>query len=180
MSLDKTSLRSQLFTKKISTDLVTNNQVIFNILFDLCTLIDGINGVSNTSYLKRLRYTVGAPAVAGCDYNFVSAANTSEQSIQLGATTVIPATSVISSIKPQTLVSLVGGTATSDIGSSSGDDSFLSSIDLTLINSIYSGGPFSPVIGASSVYFSATPSANWSGLSAWKVQIDIFYIDGSI
>lgn len=141
---------------------------------------DQINALPAT-YLRKKSYTIGVADVSGCDYNFTSVANTTEQSIQLGATTIIPAASPVNSIVAKTLVALVGGTQTSDIGVGSGTDEYVAGADLSSLNAIASCSQvITPSASTSSVYFSVTPSANWSLLSAGKWKVDIFYIDNTL
>jgi hypothetical protein len=180
MSITVNDLRSTKFGLRNPSGFTTNGDLQAFVVNDLKLLLSAINGVSGSTFFKQASYTIGAPGLAGCDYNFTSAANANEQSIQLGATTIIPSASPIQSIKYQTLATLVGGTETSDIGNTSGGDEYISSIDMSALNTIGSAGSFPAVNGASSVYFSATPSANWNTLSLWKVKVTIYYIDGTV
>ena len=134
-----------------------------------------ISGLINVA-LGSFSFTIGVAGVTGCDYNFTSVANTTQQSIQLGGTTIIPASTVVASIVEQCVVALVGGTATSNVGLTSGAGDFISSFSLSSLNAITSvSAQVAASASASSVYFSITPSANWNTLSAgkWTVKIKI-------
>ena len=77
---------------------------------------DLIDTIAATN-LKTIVYTVGVAGVTGVNHNFTSVANMTEQSIQLGETTIIPAKSPILSIAVHCITGLSGIIAgTSDIG----------------------------------------------------------------
>lgn len=135
---------------------------------------------SSTSPVRKFSYTVGLAGVAGCDYNFTSVANMTEQSIQLGATTIVAAYSVVSSIVASCSVAMVGGNATADIGTSSGSDEWLSAFPLSTLNATTSvSANVAASATAGSVYFSMTPDANWNTLSAAKWIIEIYVNNGN-
>lgn len=182
--INTNALRLKTIRNKNLSDFATQKELLWLAHNDDVTLGDAINYLSSQiiagAYLKKVSYTIGAPGVTGVDYNFTSAANMTEQSIQLGAAAIIPASSPIASIVARCTTALVGGGSSSDVGKSSGSDEYLSTIDLSALNAINSAGPFPALIAASSVYFSAIPDANWSTLSAWVIEVDIFYYDTTI
>lgn len=133
-------------------------------------------GGASPAFPQEKIYTVGLFGVAGCDYNFASAANTTEQSIQLGATTIIPALASVTSIIGTCSVAMVGGTATADIGITSGSDEYFAAVPLSSLNETWSSSASVVASGvATSIYFSITPSANWNTLSLCKWQIKVYY-----
>ena len=135
-----------------------------------------LNDGASNSPVKKLEYTVGLFGVADCDYNFASAANTTEQSIQLGAAAVIPASSPITSMVVKCNVGITGGTGTIDVGKTSGAADYISEADLDATNDITSvSAQVAADVAASSVYFSMTPSANWNTLTLAKWTITIYY-----
>lgn len=120
-------------------------------------------------------YTIGVAGVAGCDYNFTSVGNANQQSIQLGATAIIPAKASVTSIIASDSVALVGGTATCNVGITSGSAEYIDTVTLSSLNATASSSAaVSAQSTASSIYFSITPSANWNTLSAGKWKVNIF------
>ena len=82
-------------------------------------LIDTIT----TNNLKTVVYTVGVAGVTGCNHNFTSVANMTEQSIQLGGTTIIPKYSIPSEITVLCITGLSGIISGDiDIGRTSGSN----------------------------------------------------------
>ena len=148
------------------------------------------------SNVRTLKYIVGVAGVTGCDHNFTSVANTTEQSIQLGGTTIIPLKSwIIGSVILCTATVSGAATATVDLGTTSGGTengfSGINSYTVDVINvRRYSSAIVSNSISvspksaatdvATSVYFSATPSANWDTLTTGKWEIFITWVDNSI
>lgn len=167
-------------------DEATVREIVQLVLNDMGVIKDDyqsqIDGLVSGSALKKKSYTIGAPGVAGCDYNFTSAANMTEQSIQLGATTIIPATSPVASIVARCIAGMNGAiTGTVDVGLDAGTDEYMSAVNIDDTDEITSVSQvLTPSVSATSVYFSATPDANWSTLTTWKVKVDIYYFDGSI
>jgi hypothetical protein len=139
-------------------------------------------GGGAASNSKTVAYTVGI-AGSGADYEFTAAADALEQSIQLGATAIVPANSPITSIVAKCTTGISDGsptTATADVGNTSGGDELISTVSLEVANDVVS---VSAVVvantSASSVYFSITPGVNWITLTAgiWKVWVS--YNDNS-
>ena len=158
------------FNKNTSTFWMFNGTIWVNLF---------IGGAGLTS---KLAYTIGVAGVAGVDYNFTSVANTTEQSIQLGASNIIPANSHILSIVAKCTDGLNGAaTATTDIGNTSGGDEWMSLIDLDDTNEINSvSTQVAAKAAASSIYFSVTPDTNWDLLTTGKWKVWIVFIDNSI
>ncbi len=133
--------------------------------------------------LRTVAYTIGVHGVADCDYNFASVANTTEQSIQLGATTIIPANSIVIIMIAKCTDGLNGViTGTGDIGTTSGGIEYMDSANIDDTNDITSSltSPLAVIFAsASSVWFSFTPSANWNTITNGKWKIWISFIDNS-
>ena len=130
---------------------------------------------------RSLSYTIGVPGATGVDYNFSSVANMDEQSIQLGATDIIPADAIIFAVwvKCQgTITSSAGAvSATCDVGNTLGGDEWISTIDMSAINTIQSvGTQVSAKATASSIYFSITSTQNWNTLNGGKWAIKIWIL----
>ena|SRR3990167_6115094 len=146
--------------------------------------VDLIDTLGQQNNLRTVEYTIGVPGVTGVDHNFTSVANTTEQSIQLGGTTIIPANSPIIQIVVKCIDGLSGViTGTCDIGVTSGASGIGGPLDLDDTNEIISTGGLnlpSTSISATSIYFSFTPSANWDTITTGKWKVWISYIDNSL
>ena len=131
-----------------------------------------------TSATSKATYTIGAFGVAGCDYNFASAANANEQSIQLGATTIIPALSPVFRMTTVCLDGLNGAiTGTSDVGLTSGSAEYMSAVNVDDTNEIaVMTVNVVPQLAASSIYFSFTPNANWNTITNGKWTTTIYFL----
>jgi hypothetical protein len=140
-----------------------------------------LNGYGPNSNIRTVAYTIGAPGVAGCDYNFASAANMTEQSIQLGATNIIPKDSPVSALVAKCVTTVSGGiSCIVDIGKTSGTDEYISSVGLSTADdeqSVSAQVSSSPV--ATSVWFSVTPDSNWDGMTDGKWKVFITMTDNS-
>lgn len=135
---------------------------------------------SSGNNLKTIAYIIGVAGTADCDYNFTSVANTTKQSIQLGATTIIPVYSpiIITSVLCELgLNGIITGTV--DLGTTSGGTEIASGLVVDDTGEVSSTSAV-PRTTATSVYFSFSPSANWNTITTGKWQIWISYIDNSI
>lgn len=176
MSINKDNFRTKTLSFQAKRALVDNGAVVEKVLFDLGTIADEVNSVITGAALIKKSYTIGIFGVSGCDYNFASAANTTEQSIQLGSS-IIPALSSVTSLIASCSIALVGGTATCDIGVTSGSDEYASGVALSSLNATLSSSAAVAASGvATSIYFSVTPSANWNSLSAAKWTVNFYYV----
>lgn len=172
-------LRTTKFQNRQKSGFVTNQDLGDLTANDLKLIVAALNSIGGV-YLKKVSYTVGT-ADTDADYKFTSVANMTEQSLQLGAAAIIPADSPVSSIVAKCEVAMVGGGSSSDIGKTSGSEEYIAGVDLSALNAINSVGQnVAPSVAASSIYFSATPDANWSTLTAWKVRVDVYYLDASL
>lgn len=134
---------------------------------------------------RTLKYSVGVPTATGVDYNFASAANANEQSIQLGGGAVIPALAKVVNVVIKCTESLSTGaaTSTSDVGTSSGGAQFITAGAVDDANDIADSDFTSIAVStsASSVYFSVDPDTNWDDatMTTGKWEIYITYIDNA-
>lgn len=147
--------------------------------------IDLIETLGLQNNLRTVEYTVGVPGITGVDYNFTSVGNATEQSIQLGGTTIIPADSIVIAGSP--IIKCTEGlngaiTGTADIGTTAGGDQYIIAGNVDDTNEIIATGnvPNPISASASSVYFSFTPSANWNTITTGKWKIWITYLDNSL
>lgn len=133
------------------------------------------------SNVKTVKYTIGAPGIADCDFNFASAANTTEQVIDLGA--IIPIMARVLDVKSHTEIPFVGiNTLVAEVGNSSSGNQFISSATILAKNAItavaHAGGlNVAPNKAATHVYVAATPGQNWSGLTKGKVAYYVTYVE---
>jgi len=129
---------------------------------------------------KTIKKTIGGIGVVA-DFNFVTAANTSEQVIDLGA--IIPARARIIDVCLITDATFTGATTlVADVGNASGGAQFIASATIYAANAVLpvaaaGACPVAPNVAATHVYVNATPGANWSNVTAGKVSVYITYID---
>jgi hypothetical protein len=139
-------------------------------------VIDGVQMAKIFTVVK----TIGGVGVAGCDFNFATAANTSEQVIDLG--TIVPAKARILDINTFTTNVFTGATTlVAETGVTSSGNEYIASASIYAGNAITAtaaGGTFiaAPSASALHVYVSATPGANWSLVTAGKVTVNVTYI----
>ncbi len=161
----------------------TGTKILFNpgnqttevyIVDESRTVIRGLIAARG-SVLTPFSYLIGAPGVTGVNYNFTSVANTTEQSFQLGGTTIIGANDAIVSIVVEGIDDMNGViTGTLDVGRTSGSDEYISSTPApTSGNTISVGQTVYPSTSATSVYYSMTPSENWSTMTSGKWRITV-------
>ena len=136
---------------------------------------------------KTIKKTIGMVGVAGCDFNFVTAANTTKQNIDLGA--IIPAFARVRDVVAIT-TTLIAGTGLSAFGVEAGNVSagaqHWASADLIAANAIGQqavGASYTPlaiVAPASNVFISGTPTgANWAAVTAGVLTIYVTYTERS-
>lgn len=135
------------------------------------------------SNVKTVKKVIGGVGVAGCDFNFATAANTSEQVIDLGA--IVPANARVLDVKTRTEVAFAGTSLSAlvmETGNSSSGAQFIESATIMAANAITAANlttmNVAPAAAASKVYCAATPTgANWAAVLAGKVSIYISYIE---
>ena len=140
-----------------------------------------LNGY-NFSNVKTLKLTIGAPGVTGCDFNFASAANTTEQNIDLGA--VIPALARVLDIKTHTEVGFASNLTTfvAEVGSAASGNQYIASGTVLARNAIRAAAAgaalaIAPSASAGHVHVAATPGANWSNMVQGRLAVHITYIE---
>lgn len=130
-------------------------------------------------------FTIGAVGVAGCDFNFATAANTTAQPKDLGE--LIPAFGQILSVVVKT-DTLFAGTGISafgvTIGTTSGGTELAGSADLILkdaINQPAVGAGYTLIAvskDAKHIWIGGAPTGgNWSALTAGKLSVYVTYLD---
>jgi len=132
-------------------------------------------------------YTIGAPGVTGCDFNFASAANTTAQPKDLGE--IIPAFAQPISVMVKTTVA-PAGTGISAFGVTGGTQTggveFFASADLFLVNAIAQpavGAGYTLLAAAATpkkVWIGGAPTGgNWSALTSLKLTVYVTYLDNA-
>lgn len=146
-------------------------------------LID--NGV-----VKTIKVTIGVPGATGVNQNFTSAANKTEQGLQLTGTTLLPAFCKLVGILIVCTVDFTGSAGdetgfSCKIGTSSGGTQIANGVNVDDINDLNSkyfiaDTLLPPVSTATSIYISATPTVNnWNEFSAGKITCWVTYIDNN-
>jgi len=128
--------------------------------------------------------TIGAVGVTGCDFNFVTAANTTQQVIDLGV--IVPAKARVIDVVMQTDITWAGTSITAftcEGGNSSSGAQFFADTDIITAGALAQtavGADFTWVAinaSATHVYIGGAPTgANWSALLAGKASVYVTYI----
>jgi hypothetical protein len=138
--------------------------------------VDGLQFAKIFTIVK----TIGGVGVAGCDFNFATAGNTTEQVIDLGA--IVPAKARILDVNTFTNSVFTGATTlVAETGTTSSGNEYITSTTIYAANAITAtanGGVFvaAPSASALHIYVAATPGANWSNVTAGKVTVNVTYI----
>jgi hypothetical protein len=133
--------------------------------------------------IKTVKITLGGVGVAGCDFNFATAANQNEQGIDLGA--VIPANSRVVDVFAKTQAAFTGAISlTCKLGTASAGTQFSTGVDVIAANAFVfmlhaSAFNVPPNTADTHLFVSATPGANWSLVTAGKMNIYLTYQDVS-
>jgi hypothetical protein len=134
--------------------------------------------------VKTKKITIGHVGSTGEDFQFTTAANTSEQVIDSGA--IVPAFARVIDIQLITTEAAVfsGGATTlvAEIGSSSSGNQYAASATIYAIDVILSPATGTAPIAATvatagNVFVAATPGANWSTMTAGEWTLLVTYID---
>lgn len=133
------------------------------------------------STVKTVKKTIGAPGVAGCDFNWTSAANTSAQNIDLGS--IIPAFARVLEVRIKVTATHTGGVSLAvTAGNASAGAQFLASVQAftldvvvgTLVALLWT---VAPTNAASKVWIGGTPGANWSLMTVGQLEVHVTYIE---
>jgi hypothetical protein len=165
-----------------TNDITLQNGETISNATDGKVLVSGVlSATTSVAYVvKTIKKTIGGIGITA-DFNFVTAANTNEQVINLGA--IIPAKARIADIFTFTDAVFTGATTlVAETGITSSGAELIGSATIYATNAITytpNAGAFvlAPSASASSIYVSATPGANWSGVTAGKVSVYVTYID---
>jgi hypothetical protein len=133
--------------------------------------------------IKTVKLSIGGVGVAGCDFNFATAANQNEQGIDCGS--IIPANARVLDVYAKTETAFTGAVSlTTKLGTASGGTQFSTGVDIIAANAfVYllhaSALNVAPNNAATKLYVSATPGANWSNVIAGKMNVYLTYIETS-
>ena len=140
-----------------------------------------IVGVDTVWGVKTITKTISiVPAGSTDDFAFAANADVAEQPVDLGA--LVPAYAELVSAQIRCFEAVVGGTMSIDLGVSTGVGDVLAAgatDALNEINTTVSGD--SPKVAATNavknIWINATPSANWSTLTAGRYSVMVTYVD---
>lgn len=147
---------------------------------NLSALDAAVHGLAYSSSLKVVKKTIGGVGVAGCDFNFATAANETPQNIDLGA--IIPAYGKVVSVITKTTAAFTGAvTLQAIIGNASSGNQYVTTGSIFATTDAIDGGatPLGVAVSVSAghVWLQGTPGANWSLVTAGKVAVYILYND---
>lgn len=133
------------------------------------------------SAIKTISKTIGGVGVADCDFNFATAANTTEQPIDLGA--IIPAKARVIDMFLFTDAVFTGATTlVADVGNATGGAQYIASATIYAADAILpiaaaAAHKIVPNKAATHVWVNAIPGSNWSNVTVGKLTVYITYID---
>jgi hypothetical protein len=148
-------------------NVITKTGTIFQML-------DQLDAKKSTQTIKK---TIGGVGVAGCDFNFVTAADQVEQVIDLGA--ILPSLARIIDCFARTNNVFTGAVSlAAKVGTTSAGDEIIASGTVYAADSILALAvdhfmTIAPIVAAGHIFVSVTPGANWSLVTAGKVTIYI-------
>ena len=149
------------------------------------TTPNGNVDIGSSSYLaiKTKRVTIGHVA-GGANYNWATAANTTEQVLTIAD--VIPAFAKLVDVQLITTEAVTPAITTFvvEIGTSSSGNQIAASATCfavnTIIESAVAGAPLlATSASAASLYLAGTPGANWAGMVAGHWTLLVTYIDSA-
>jgi hypothetical protein len=142
-----------------------------------------IVGRHTKTMLKTVKKTIGNVGVPSCDFNFVSAANKTEQPIDLGA--IIPAKARLVDLFVFTDAAFTNlGALTSDVGFTTGSGALIAAANNTALDAILQpavGAAFTWVAitaAAQHIWVNVAPANNWdSATPVGKMTAYVTYVD---
>jgi len=154
----------------------------------LKTFVSALNAMftelyANDQLMKTVKVTIGAVGVSGCDHNFTTAANYTEQVIDFGH--VLPARAKVVDITSVTDAAFTACTTlVAEVGASSSGAEYVTSASIKALGAITTMShalslAVAPVDAVAHVFVAATPDSGttWAALTAGKVSYYITYID---
>ena len=145
------------------------------------TIYQNLDALDAKKTVRTIKKTIGNIGVTA-DFNFVTAANVTEQSINLGA--ILPAKCRVLDVMLFTDAAFTNlGALTTDVGLTAGAAEFISAGNNTAINAIMAsanGGTFIglPTASARNIYVNVVPTNNWSSATpVGKMTVYVTIID---
>lgn len=145
------------------------------------TVFQMLDQIDTYKSVQTIKKTIGGVGVAGCDFNFATAENQTEQIIDLGA--LLPAKARLVDIFLFTDDVFTGAISlAADVGLSSGGDELIASASIYADDAIIAAanaGAFiaTPAATVQNIYVNATPGANWNLVTAGKVSVYLTFIN---
>lgn len=143
------------------------------------TIFQALDKLDTYKSVQTVKKTIGGVGVAGCDFNFATAADQTEQPIDLGS--IIPARARIISVSLFSEAEFTGAISLGcKVGVGSGGDGILTSTNMFSATAVGDSGlltSFAPTRVAEKIWVSATPGANWSNVTAGKVSVYVTFIN---
>lgn len=142
------------------------------------TIYQNLDALDTYKTVQTKKFTIGGVGVAGCDFNFTTAEDMTEQVIDLGA--ILPAFSRLIDVFTVTNTAFTDAVSLGiEIGTTSGGDELAATADViaaNAINQIAHANTF-PAISAteSHLYINGTPGANWNLVTAGKLTVYVTY-----
>lgn len=140
-----------------------------------------IKSIEGKVSIVTKKVTIGGVGVAGCDFNFVTAANQTEQPIDTGIT--IPARARVLDAFTVTEAAFTGAVSLGiTIGNATGQNTFKATADMIAANAVgalahATGFNVAPAVAAFNIWVNGTPGANWSLVTAGKLTLYVTYLD---
>jgi hypothetical protein len=169
-------------------DLIDGGRTTMLSPYDSIELVDygtgtWIIGYTSHNKFKVVKKTIGNVGVPGCDFNFVTAANHTEQCIDLGA--IIPAKARLIDVFVFTDAAFTNlGALVTDVGLTTGTNGLIAAADITALNAILQpavGAAFTWIAisaSAQNVWINADPANNWNSANpVGKMSVYITFID---
>jgi hypothetical protein len=139
----------------------------------------------NWGRIVTKKYTIGGVGVAGCDFNFVTAANQTEQPINLGA--IIPIGARVIDVYAITNTQFTGAVSLGiTLGATTGATTYSTTVNVYAANAVVGmlhANGFSVLpnaAAATNIWVNGTPGANWSLATAGKLSVYVTYLDNTL
>lgn len=146
------------------------------------TIYQNLRALDTYKSVRTVKFKVGNVGVASSDFNFVSAANANEQSIDLGA--ILPAKCRLMDVMVYTDAAFTNlGALTTDVGLTTGTDGLIVAANNTALDAIMAtanAGSFiaTPSASAQNVWLNVKPTNNWDSADpVGRMSVYITFID---
>lgn len=146
------------------------------------TIYQNLRALDTYKSLRTVRYRVGNVGVASSEFNFASAANANEQSIDLGS--ILPAKCRLMDVMVYTDAAFTNlGALTTDVGLTTGTDGLIVAANNTALDAIMAtanAGAFiaTPNAAAQNVWLNVKPTNNWDSANpVGRMSVYVSFID---